>query len=70
MSTLVQLRQYRLGPFAAVDTLGTLVAVYIVREYFDTSFWKSAVASYTLGEVVHLASGTKTPFTEWLQHRR
>lgn len=53
---------YRLGPFAAVDLLLTLVAGFLLSYALDWSLWVSTSALFVLGIFMHWLFCVDTAF--------
>lgn len=62
MSTLEKLRESRIGPYAAFDTLGTLAIGAVYSKTQEKPLLPVLIGLFLLGEGAHILVGQRTPF--------
>lgn len=67
MSFVEDIRQYRIGKLAIFDTFGTILIGIVIAKYNKWSLWKTLLALFILGEIVHLSLKIDTPITRYLK---
>lgn len=73
MASLETLRDWRIGPLAVFDTVGTLWLGYSVLPTYifpRTSPWTTTVALFLFAEAVHMLFKIDTPVTAGKNFRR
>lgn len=56
----------RLFGLATGDTLGTIAIAGLIAYFWNISFWKSLLWTFTIGEILHYIFGVQTQFLTWL----
>lgn len=62
-----KLREYRLGPFAMPDLVGTLIFFYLISRYTNTNPILMISGGLALGVVVHKIVGQSTPLNDIIE---
>lgn len=66
MTTFDDLRKYRIGPFSAIDLVGTVVIAGWVGQKYGYDFFTSAVIGVSISVPAHLLVGQETALTKML----
>lgn len=69
MSSIVEIRNKfpRVLGMSSFDILGTMVFAYPISYYTDTSFTKSFIGLFVLGEVLHVVFKQETPVIKFIK---
>lgn len=52
----------RIGGYAVVDSVGTILLAILVTFIWNVPLWKSVIGMFILGEVLHYLFGVQTAF--------
>lgn len=67
MTTLLKLRKYRIGPFAAPDLIGTIIIFYFMSRYMETNPFLTIGYGFALGIVAHEIIKQRTPLNDLIK---
>ncbi len=61
------IHKYRIGNIAIVDVIGTIIVAFIISHFLHYSFWKTVIALFVLGIVMHRIFNVRTTVDLWLR---
>lgn len=61
MTPLLKIRKYRIGPFAVLDLVGTILSFYLLSRYMNTNPFLTIGWGFSLGVLAHEFVKQETP---------